>query len=268
MKKLLTSGIALLTISGLFACNNTKSNEDENGWKLVWEENFDTDGYINDSVWSKIPRGRFDWNHYMSDNDALFEVKDGNLVLWGIVNPDTINDPVPFITGGLYTKDKKAFGNGKLEVKAKLGNAQGAWPAIWLLPFNNEEWPWGGEIDIMERLNSDSVAYQTVHSHYTFDLGREENPKHGNTGKINVDDYNVYSVEMYKDSVVFAINDVPTLTYPRIETDLEGQFPFDRDFYLLVDMQLEGNWVGKADPEQLPVSMEIDWIKFYQKTEE
>lgn len=33
------------------------------------------------------------------------------------------------------------------------------------------EWPKGGEIDIMERLNHDRIAYQTTHSYYTHVLG-------------------------------------------------------------------------------------------------
>ena len=60
----------------------------------------------------------------------------------------------------------------------KLNGATGAWPAFWLLPQDGK-WPGGGEIDIMERLNNDSIAYQTVHSHYTFDLGIKDNPETG-----------------------------------------------------------------------------------------
>ena len=128
------------------------------------------------------------------------------------------------------------------------------------------KWPGGGEIDIMERLNNDSIAYQTVHSHYTFDLGIKDNPKQGSTGLINPDDFNTYTVEMYPDSLVFFINDTRTFAYPRIETDKEGQYPFnDSQFYLLLDMQLGGSWVGAVDPEDLPVEMEIDWVRFYQK---
>jgi hypothetical protein len=28
-------------------------------------------------------------------------------------------------------------------------------------------------------------------------------------------------------------------------------------------MQLGGNWVGRIDPDDLPVEMEIDWVRFY-----
>ncbi len=61
------------------------------------------------------------------------------------------------------------------------------------------------------------------------------------------------------------MNDRRTFSYPRIETDKDGQFPFnDQEFYLLLDMQLGGNWVGEVDPPNgLPVEMYIDWVRFY-----
>jgi len=56
--------------------------------------------------------------------------------------------------------------------------------------------------------------------------------------------------------------------YPRIETDKEGQFPFaDHEFFLLLDMQLGGSWVGAVKPDDLPVDMAIDWVRFYEKQE-
>ena len=242
-----------------FSCNRSSDE-----WRLVWEENFDQPESFDPAVWSKIPRGKADWNNYMSDFDSCYAMRDGNLILRGLVNYSLPNDTAPYITGGVYSKGKKGFENGRLEIKAKLQGATGAWPAIWLLPENGK-WPLGGEIDIMERLNNDTLAYQTVHSHYTYDLGFDQNPPHGGIGPINRDDYNVYSVEMYPDSLCFFINDYHTLTYPRIETDQEGQYPFCQPFYLLIDMQLGGAWVGSVDPSDLPVEMQVDWVRFYQK---
>lgn len=258
MKTRLAAVVALVAAL-LWGCSPAKKE-----WKLVWEECFDqTDGF-DERVWSKIPRGTADWNNYMSDFDSCYAMRDGHLVLRGLVNYSLPNDTAPYITGGVYSKGKKAFVNGRLEIRAKLNGATGAWPAFWLLPENGK-WPMGGEIDIMERLNNDTIAYQTVHSHYTYDLGFENEPPHGSTGPIDRDGYNVYAVEMYPDSLCFFINDYHTFTYPKIETEEEGQFPFDQPFYLLLDMQLGGSWVGAVDPEDLPVEMSIDWVRFFQK---
>ena len=246
------------------------SFQPQSDWVLVWEDNFDTDGVIDETIWSKIPRGQSDWNNYMSDHEPLYDVKDGHLILRGMVTPGLAGDTVPFITGGIYTKNKKGFHRGRLEIRAKLGNAQGAWPAFWLLPFDNTPWPYGGELDIMERLNGEDIAYQTVHSHYTYNL-RQEEPRQGFTAPIRNNEYNTYGIELHADSVVFFVNGNRTFHYPRIETELtwgsaegDGQFPFDRPFFLLLDMQLGGSWVGKVNPNDLPVEMHIDWVRFYE----
>ena len=258
MKNLIFFFCIFLFSDILISCQQNQSR-----WKLVWEENFDKDGVIDETVWSKIPRGQSDWNRHMSDDNALYDVKNDNLILRGMVNPGLSGDTMPFITGGIYTKDKKSFYHGKIEIRAKLGNARGAWPAFWLLPFDNVRYPHGGEIDIMERLNNDTIAYQTVHSYYTINLNQTV-PRKNTAAPIRKDDYNVYGVELYSDSLVFSINGKRTFHYPRIETDLEGQFPFDRSYYLLLDMQLGGSWVGEVNANDLPVEMYIDWVRFYE----
>src|SRR5699024_571972 len=217
---------------------------------------------FNEKYWSKIPRGTPDWKNYMSDEDTLYAIRNNKMILRGLENDFLPQDTVPYLTGGIYTKDKKAFGFGRWEIHAKLNAATGAWPAFWLLP-QDEDWPYGGEVDIMERLNNDSIVYQTVHSHYTYNLEIKD-PQPGITAEINPDDFNTYAVELHPDRLDFFVNEKKTFSYPKIETTEEGQFPFDQyQFYLLVDMQLGGNWVGEVDPADLPVEMEIDWVKFY-----
>lgn len=235
-------------------------------YKLIWKENF-RGKKINEKYWTKIPRGGSDWNRHMSSHHSLYEVNQSNMILHGVVNDGVApEDTARYITGGVYTKDKKTITYGKVEVKARLQGAKGAWPAIWMLP-NEGKWPDGGEIDIMERLNHDSIAYQTVHSYYTFVLKHKDNPKHGGIGKIDPDGYNVYAVEILPDNLVFSINGNQTFTYPKIETEEKGQYPFGTPYYLLIDMQIEGTWVGQADPKEYPVKMEVDWVKMYKLKE-
>lgn len=255
------TGLLMLCITFMLASLYMRNTKE---WRLVWEDDFNNETGFDPAIWTKIPRGTSDWNNYMSDYDSCYAVHDGNLILRGLTNYSLPNDTAPYLTGGLYTKDKMTFDNGLLEIRAKLQPATGAWPAIWMLA-QGEKWPVGGEIDIMERLNADSIAYQTVHSYYTYTLGIKDNPKPGATGLIKPDDYNIYAVELSPDSLSFFINGTHTFSYPRIETDKEGQYPFDRPFYLLIDMQLGGSWVGGVEPADLPVEMWVDWVRFYKK---
>ncbi|QCX52563.1 glycoside hydrolase family 16 protein [Elizabethkingia sp. JS20170427COW] len=255
--KIISSGIMLG-----FIFSSCASSKDLTQGTLVWKEDFNQKQNFDTKIWSKIPRGTADWNNTMSDQDTLYEMRKGKLVLKGMQNTIAPQDSSKFLTGGVYTKGKLSFGYGRWEVKAKLNAAKGAWPAFWLLP-ENEKWPYGGEIDIMERLNHDDFVYQTVHSHYTYTLGIKD-PKPGFTGKINPKTYNIYSVEIHPERIDFFVNHQKTFSYPKIKTEHQGQFPFsDYRYYLLLDMQLGGSWVGEVDAKQLPVEMEIDWVKFY-----
>lgn len=232
-------------------------------YRLMWKDNF-RGRTFNEKYWSKIPRGGSDWNRHMSAEASLYDVRRGRLVLRGVANDGRCpNDTAPFLTGGLYTRGKVNVRYGKVEIRARLHGAQGAWPAFWLLPEEGE-WPRAGEIDIMERLNHDSIAYQTVHTYYTYVLGHDRNPPHGATGPIRPDRFNVYAVEILPDSLVFSINGRRTFAYPRLPAAEAGQYPFGTPFYLLIDMQLGGQWVGRVDPRQLPADLEVDWVKMYE----
>ena len=256
LMKIITTIAALLISASAFSSTPHK-------YRLVWEDHFNGSTY-DSSTWSKIPRGKADWKRHKSEADSLYAVRDGKLILRGAVNTNPSADTARYVTGGLYTRYKRTIAYGKVEVRAMFGSAQGAWPAIWMLPDRDIKWPEGGEIDIMEHLNHDTIAYQTVHSYYTHTLKKDQNPPHGSTLPIDRDGFNTYAVEILPDSLVFSINGRTSFAYPRIETTDKGQYPFGEPFYLLVDMQIEGSWVGKADPKQLPVEMEVDWVKFYE----
>lgn len=269
MEKFFLKSATIVLLCALPAHNliagNAEPQAQPQQWQLEWTEEFNGTS-LDTTIWARCTRSTPDWqNTQCPSDDRLFEVSDGLLHLRGIVN-DNPDDPAPYITGGIWTKDKKAFQPGKFEIRAKLEGCKGAWPAIWLLPYEHwkYQWPMGGEIDIMERLNNNHVAYQTVHTNYTFNLGHENNPRHGGTFPIDRDQFNVYGVEILPDQIRFSINGKTTLVYPKINDGADGQFPFYIPQYLLIDMQLGGQWVGEVDPADTPVEMLVDWVRYYR----
>lgn len=261
-------GIATLLVSlGISSCSSKHKREPEvpkpQGWQLVWADEFDRSDIFATGDWAKIPRGKPDWCNTMSDHESLFDIKDGVMILRGRRNDVLPEDPSQHLTGGVYTRGKRRFDLGRIEVRCKLQAAQGAWPAIWMMPHKGE-WPKGGEIDIMERLNFDSFVHQTLHTNYTWHL-KIKDPVPTTTAPIKPDDYNVYAVEIHTDKLRFFVNGQLTLSYPRIKgLENKGQFPFGKDFFLLIDMQLGGQWVGEVRGLDKPVEMHIDWVRYYQ----
>lgn len=242
-----------------------KEGREAKEWKLVWKDDFEGQS-LDTTKWTRIPAGGSDWNRHMSTDDACFRMEDGKLHLLGINNPDKSKDSRPFLTGGIWSKGKFAFQYGRVEIRAKLGSAKGAWPAMWMLAELGKygKYPKNGEIDIMEHLNFDNIIYQTTHSYYTLDLGQKTNPPHHGTAAINAEEFNVFGISWYPDRIVFQLNGKDTFTYPRVENVDPSQWPYDQPFYLLIDQQLGGSWVGEVDTAQLPVEMVVDWVKVYQ----
>ena len=235
-------------------------------YALMWNDEFNSKA-LDTKVWSKIYRSKADWAIHMSSHDTLYAFEDGKLVLRGMVNDFLPNDKVPFLTGGVWSKNKKVFGFGRVEVRAKFDVAQGFWPAIWMLPNVNKDvqWPFGGEIDIMEHFRSNPYINHTVHSNYTYNLRKRNRPSQVAYPKYNEGEYNTYIMERFHDSLVFFLNGKRTFKYPRFRDGEDGQFPFSQhDFYLIMDAQLGRDRSPYIDTTKLPVELCIDYVRYYE----
>ena len=241
-----------------------KARSAHKGWKLVWADEFNGKE-VDPSSWERCPRNGADWGRHMSYLDTLCQVKNGVLELHGICTPEGVNENIPYLTGGVQSRNRRSIRNGRVDVRARFDCGQGFWPAIWLMPDINIPWPHGGEIDIMEHLSYEDIAYQTVHSNHTLKQNQPTS-KTSETTHINKAEFNIYSVEVNEDEITFYINDKHTFTYKRMEPTPAGQYPFaDHPFYVILSAQLGGSWVGKVEPKDLPVKMEIDFVRFYEK---
>lgn len=58
-------------------------------WRLAWMDDFDSPA-LDTAAWSRVPRGASDWNNTMSLREDLVRFENGQIVLTGIVNPDTL----------------------------------------------------------------------------------------------------------------------------------------------------------------------------------
>lgn len=242
-------------------------------WRLIWEDNFEGNK-LDTSNWTLIntkPLQRAsDWNRHMINDSRVYSVNDGNLYLTAIRNPGIKDDSRPYLTGGVDSKGKFHFLYGKVEIRAKKECAQGAWPALWMMP---EEafyggWPHSGEIDLMEHLNFDGNIHYNVHTRYVDVVKNKSNPKSGSSATLaDVTQWNIYGLEWYPDVLIWTLNGKEVFRYQKLEnSDPEQiQWPFDKSFYFILSQQLGGSWVGEIKGDQLPVSMIIDWVRVYQQ---
>ena len=166
------------------------------GKKLVWSDEFSYAGLPDDSKWSYDTAGNErGWGNkesqfYTKARLKNAEVKDGYLFI-NAYREDYKG--FKYTSARLITKEKGDWLYGRMEIKAKLPDGRGMWPAIWMLPTDWEYggWPASGEIDIMENVGYDPyVILASAHTQsYNHVKGTQK------SGKITIPD--CYSEFMY-----------------------------------------------------------------------
>lgn len=61
------------------------------------------------------------------------------------------------------------------------------------------------------------------------------------------------------------VNGQPTPTYPTVREMGSAKWSFDQPFYLILFMQTGVKRVGKVDPADYPIHLEVDWVRVLKR---
>lgn len=225
---------------------------------LVWSDEFDGDALNTDNWNYETGNGTDGWGnnelqYYTEDN---ISVQDGNLVITAKKEAESGFD---YTSGRITTQDNYEFTYGRVEVRAKMPEGAGTWPAIWLLGANFDEvgWPTTGEIDIMEYVGSDPDRVQSA-LHYPGHSGG--NAEVGSTSISNAaSEFHTYTAEWTAESITFLLDGEVYFTF-----DNDENKPFNKDFFLILNLAMGGNLGGNVDPDFQESSFVIDYVHIYQ----
>jgi hypothetical protein len=82
------------------------------------------------------------------------------------------------------------------------------------------------------------------------------------------DTFHKYSFEWTEEYIEFFYDDRPVKRFTKGENDslttVEG-WPFDKPFHLILNIAVGGNWGGEIDESTLPWTMEVEYVRVYQK---
>jgi beta-glucanase (GH16 family) len=250
---------------------------------LVWSDEFDTNGAVNSTKWhhqTQIPPGGNWYNgevqHYTNRLDNSF-VSNGNLHI--VAKRETFTDQnVTKLFTSARLNSKFAFTYGRVDIRAKAPNAQGTWPALWLLGRNinedggffdavygNTNWPACGEIDIMEHgiFPNQPLNYIGAAIHTPSSFGNTIN-KGGIQASDIAQNYHVYSMNWSPNQITFLLDGVAYYTYnPAIKN--ASTWPFNAEQYLLLNIAM-GGFAGSIPANYTQTSMIIDYVRVYQNT--
>ena len=170
-------------------------------------------------------------------------------------------------TQGLFS-----FQYGRFEVKAKLPEAQGFWPAGWLLGSNITavNWPVCGEMDVMERVGTAGTPDSNAGSiHGTGFTGSNIGTQYDFPGGQTAADWHTYGMIWSKGNVAYYIDD-PTKPYatftPSSISNFNGSvWPFDTGAnFIILNLAIGGGWPGNPDATTpFPSEILVDYVRIY-----
>lgn len=172
-----------------------------------------------------------------------------------------------YTSASINTLGKAGWQYGRIEVKAKLPQGGGIWPAIWMMGVNRTElgWPKCGEIDVMEFIgNHPEDIYGTIH--YPDPVSKENKSKGNKTIEKKLDKgFHVYAIEWNEQTIDVYFDKKKYHSFPIDTAGLGSENPFRKPFYLLINLAMGANWPGPIDDRVLPQQFIIDYVRVYQK---
>jgi len=280
-------GFALCLLAGLYAICAT-AQMDKDGWKLVWNDEFDVDGRPDAQKWD-YERGfvrNYELQWYAPEN--AFQ-RDGKLVIEarpadfpcpayreGNKNWRNSREKVEWTSAALITKGKYTFQYGRLEVRARIPVCKGAWPAIWLLGTQHS-WPANGEIDVLEYYQHKGVPTILANACWAGDTTDDAEWDSSYTPLTHFTErdpawaerFHVWRMDWDKDFIRLYLDD-ELLNEIDLKRTINGKAggtginPFHYQQYLLLNLALDTR-VKELDPADFPIRYEIDYVRVFQK---
>ena len=240
------------------------------GLDLIWSDEFD-DSELNSDIWSfdngngcpdLCGWGNNELEYYRPENTTL---SDGVMTIEA--KEESYRD-FDYTSSKILTRNKKSFRYGRIDIRATLPEGQGIWPALWLLPQENVygSWAASGEIDLMEMVGHEA---STVHGTIHYGGKWPDNQHSGNEYSIDSglfkDEWHVFSLIWKEDFLEWYVDD--ELFYTRTAGDLgEAHWPFNEEFYLIINLAVGGNWPGTPNSETIfPQKMFVDYVRVFQE---
>lgn len=166
-------------------------------------------------------------------------------------------------SGKITTLGKVGFEYGRIEARIKMPKGVGMWPAFWMLgtDIRSNPWPACGEIDIVEAKGaSPQLSFGTVHG-----PGYSGGDGIGGITPLktfNYSTFNVYAIEWKPDQIKWLVNDKVFFTLNKADVG-DKEWVFNKEYYLVLNLAVGGNFTGDIDPDLKKGTMSVDWIRAY-----
>ena len=273
------------------------------GWDLVWSDEF-AGSQIDPAKWdfdADCWGGGNEERQCYTNSARNAEVSGGMLVI--TARRESVSGPAlpaaqraaakdpeaqakrEYSSARLTTRGKAVWRYGKIEVRARLPQGQGTWPAIWMLPETNSYGAWAssGEIDVLEAVNL-GVYCKTCRAERedtilgTIHFGKVWPGNKFASTEVHypqvLKGFHTFAVEWEADRIRWLVDGRVYAERSANEwfsggSDKPGA-PFDQPFHLILNLAIGGHLpetrgIGGVNPVAFPKRFEIDWVRVWRK---
>jgi beta-glucanase (GH16 family) len=243
-----------------------------NGYDLVWSDEFDG-SQLDSSDWSFEIGTGFEggWgnNELQYYTDRNLYLKDGMLVIRA--DEESFGGR-SYTSSRIKTQGKQNFQYGRIDIRARMPEGQGIWPALWMLGenINQVSWPYCGELDVMEMVGGgngkDNRTVGTAHWN-AGGLDASYSPANFGSEKILPENlsanFHVYSIVWTSYRITWYVDDVQ---YHVMAIDNSASLAaFQKQFFMIFNVAVGGDWPGSPDSYTVfPQRMVVDYIRVFQ----
>jgi beta-glucanase (GH16 family) len=253
----------------LVFCKSCKKESQSRTWKLVFEDNFsgsevDTSQWLFTFPWYSMNFAQF------YDKDHVY-LENGHLIFFGEKN-DTNAKGVPYLpaeeiihdgfqnfrkflykSGMLY--HKQGFHFGKFEIRCKIPEGSGLWPAFWIYGECNHE------IDIFE-FDGDYTEYMHTTVHYkpycNGDRKGQLPYKHKASERLS-NDYHIYTCIWEKDRIQWLLDGEVVREDIKFNSSVAQNYFPNEELHVIMNLAVGGPFPeNKPNAQSLPAKMYID----------
>lgn len=278
MVKPLILTLATLALAGCVACTQERNTPgpvtqqaiEDKQWEFestpVWADEFNNNGLPDPTKWS-YDVGGDGWGN----QELQFYTEGRNArVSNGILTIEARRENMganQYTSARMVTRGKGDWLYGRFEIRAKVPEGLGTWPAIWMLPTDwaYGNWPRSGEIDIMEHVGFDpNRIHVSIHTEaFNHTIRTEKTASRMVPGATS--EFQVYRMDWTPYALRGYINNEKVFEFTNDGTGFRS-WPFDKRFHLLLNIAVGGTWGGQrgVNANAFPTQMEVDYVRVYR----
>ncbi|RYG54241.1 MAG: glycoside hydrolase family 16 protein [Chitinophagaceae bacterium] len=282
MKSILIKSSTLICILFVTGCSPGKpiiNPETADGYKLVWADEFNTDGRPDILSW-RFEKGfvRNEEAQWYQEDNAWCEK--GKLIIEAR-REDRLNplfradgnswrskrQKINYTSSSINTAGKRSWLYGRFVMRGKINTSAGLWPAWWTLGTAGN-WPANGEIDIMEYYRKMILANVAF-------MGQNGKPEWftvtkpvDSLGEKWASDFHTWRMDWDQNRISLYVDDVllnQVALERLVNKDGTGINPFKAPHYMLLNLAVGGMNGGNPGSTRFPNRFEVDYVRVYQK---